>query len=498
MRNYKFIEKTLITLFCFSCSFIAIGQSENNSSKGLNNTYINKDFQSKIVSSPNQKGNVQRYTADWTSIDSRPVPEWFSNAKFGIFIHWGVYSVPAWAPANADIGVYAKYSEWYWWRTNENSDAGKLFRDYHNKMYGEEFKYQDFAGDFKAEHFDPSSWADVFKKSGAKYVVLTSKHHDGFNLWPSEQSWNWNSMDIGPHRDLCGDLSAAVKAAGLHMGFYYSLYEWYNPLYRSDIKKYVDNHMIPQMKDLVIRYQPDILWTDGEWDFPSEMWKSTEFLSWLYNESPVKEEICVNDRWGVKTRGMHGGFFTTEYGLVGEKEGVGETTRPWEECRGIGTSFGYNRIEELDNYMTSDALIDLLIKTVAAGGNLLLDIGPTADGRIPVIMQQRLADIGDWLEINGEAIYNTRKWAGNEKNINNKDIYFTQSGNDIYILCTTFPGKVITVSGIKQALKVSMLGYNYPVKFKNSNDNLTIFVPAIASSENPSQYAWVFKIENTK
>ena len=148
--------------------------------------------------------------------------------------------------------------------------------------------------------------------------------------------------------------------------------------------------------------------------------------------------------------------------------------------------------------MTSDALIDLLIKTVAAGGNLLLDIGPTADGRIPVIMQQRLADIGDWLEINGEAIYDTRKWAGNEKNINNKDIYFTQNGNDIYILCTTFPGKVITVSGIKQALKVSMLGYNYPVKFKNSNDNLTIFVPAIASSKNPSQYAWVFKIENTK
>ena len=374
-------------------------------------------------------GISQNYRNTWESIDSRPVPQWFEDVKFGIFIHWGVYSVPAWAPANADISVYAKYAEWYWRRINDDSAAGKLFREYHNRMYGEDFKYQDFAPRFRAEHFDPDHWAEVFKKAGAKYVVLTSKHHEGFTLWPSDQSWNWNSADIGSHRDLCGDLTKAVKEAGLRMGFYYSLYEWYNPLYHNNLQKYVNDHMIPQMKNLVTMYEPDILWTDGEWDHPSEKWKSTDFLAWLYNESPVKEWICVNDRWGKETRGVHGGYFTTEYDMSHDRKGVGETDRPWEECRGIGTSFGYNRIENTDNYMTSDQLVDLLIEKVSAGGNLLLDIGPTADGRIPVIQQQRLLDIGAWLHINGEAIYETRKWKGS-KNNSTKSIHCR-----IFIIC---------------------------------------------------------------
>ncbi len=437
----------------------------------------------------------QNYQPNWNSIDSRPVPQWFENVKFGIFIHWGVYSVPAWAPASADIGIYAKYAEWYWYRINENSEAGKLFRDYHNKRYGEDFKYQDFADDFKAEHFDPAQWADVFKKAGAKYMVLTSKHHEGFTLWPSEQSWNWNSVDVGPHRDLCGDLSQAVKNAGLHMGFYYSLYEWYNPLYHNNLEKYVDDHMIPQMKDLVTRYKPDILWTDGEWDHPSEQWKSTEFLAWLFNDSPVKDNVCINDRWGKETRGVHGGFYTTEYDLVGDKKGVGETTHPWEECRGIGTSFGYNQMETLDNYSTSDALVDLLIEKVAGGGNLLLDIGPTADGRIPVIMQQRLLDIGAWLDKNGESIYGTRKWEGSKEN-NSEHVYFTKKGSDLYVLCTEIPEKSIVVNGIKKAGKASLLGANVKVSAKKSRGKLVISVPKFSPAKSPSQYAWVFKIEN--
>lgn len=437
----------------------------------------------------------KKYQANWKSIDSRPVPEWFGNAKFGIFIHWGVYSVPAWAPANADIGVYAKYAEWYWYRIHDNSKAGKLFRDYHNKMYGSDFRYQDFAPQFKAEHFDPAQWADVFKNSGAKYVVLTSKHHEGFTLWPSEQSWNWNSMDIGPHRDLCGDLSAAVKSAGLHMGFYYSLYEWFNPLYKSNPEKYVDDHMLPQMKDLVTSYKPDILWTDGEWDMPSEKWKSTEFLSWLYNESPVKETVCVNDRWGKETRGVHGGFYTTEYGLVNDKEGVGQVTRPWEECRGIGTSFGYNRMETPANYSTSEELIELLVKTVAAGGNLLLDIGPTADGRIPALMQQRLLDMGAWLHINGEAIYGTSKWDGTSSNTENDSIYFTKNNADLYAIATQWPEKSITVIGVKKPETVRLLGYSGKVKFWHKGNKLEIQIPEVTPANNHSKEAWTFKIE---
>lgn len=441
--------------------------------------------------------SAQKYQPAWQSIDSRPVPEWFSDAKFGIFIHWGIYSVPSWAPADADIGIYAKYAEWYWWRyTHPEDKAGKLFQEYHNRMYGENFRYQDFAGNFRAEHFDPAQWADVFKKAGAKYVVLTSKHHEGFTLWPSAESWNWNSVDIGPHRDLCGDLSRAVKEAGLHMGFYYSLYEWFNPLYHSDLEKYVDNHMIPQMKDLVTRYEPDILWTDGEWDHPSERWKSTRFLSWLYNESPVKDKVAVNDRWGKETRGVHGGYYTTEYDLVHDKEGLGDILHPWEECRGIGTSFGYNRIEDLDNYMSSDALIDLLIEKVAAGGNLLLDIGPTADGRIPVIMQQRLLDMGKWLEVNGEAIYDTRKWEGSVQNSSQKHIFFTKKGNTLYIICTEFPDKSILVSQVGKTGKVSLLGYPGVIKSVRSGNKILISIPALTPLTNPSIYAWVFKIEN--
>ncbi len=440
---------------------------------------------------------AQPYQSNWESINSRPIPEWFSDVKFGIFIHWGVFSVPAWAPANEDISIYAKYAEWYWWRMmNTDDKAGQMFRAYHNDIYGEDFLYQDFAPMFKAEHFDPSQWADLFKRAGAKYVVLTSKHHEGFTLWPSAQSWNWNSVDIGPHLDLCGDLTTAVKKAGLQMGFYYSLYEWFNPLYRNNLEKYVDDHMIPQMKDLVTRYEPSILWTDGEWDHPSETWKSTEFLKWLYNESPVKEGVVVNDRWGKESRGKQGGFYTTEYDLVHDGQGIGTTDHPWEECRGIGTSFGYNRIETPDNYMTAEGLVHLLIEKVAAGGNLLLNVGPTADGRIPAIQQQRLLEIGEWLDVNGEAIYDTRKWDGAERNQNLENVYFTRKGNDLYVICTQFPEKPITVTGTNRSGKVSLMGFDGKVKSRRSNGSINITPPTITPANNPTNHAWVFKIEN--
>jgi len=443
------------------------------------------------------KGFAQKYEANWESIDSRPIPAWFTDAKFGIFIHWGVYSVPSWAPADAPIGVYAKYAEWYWNKLMVNSgEEHKYFKAFHDSIYGKNFKYQDFAPQFKAELFDPQKWADVFVNSGAKYIVLTSKHHEGFCLWPSAQSWNWNSVDIGPHRDLAGDLTKAVKAKGLHMGFYYSLYEWFNPLYLENTDKYVDDHMFPQMKDLVTRYEPDIFWTDGEWDLPSEKWKSTEFLTWLYNESAVKNSVVVNDRWGKETRSKHGGIYTTEYDLIGESKGVKEITHPWEECRGIGTSFGYNRIEDLDNYMTSKALIDLLVEKVSAGGNLLLDIGPTADGLIPVIMQQRLLDIGDWLKVNGEAIYGTTTWKNRPENTL-KGLYFTTKGNTLYVICTQWPQKRLSVPGIKSAGKVSLLGSDLKVT-ATANGSLTIETPMVNPGNMPCEHAWVFKVENYK
>jgi alpha-L-fucosidase len=442
----------------------------------------------------------QTYQPNWASLDKRPVPGWFQDSKFGIFIHWGVYSVPSWGPTGDSIGVYDRYAEWYWRKMDEPGKVQKYFKDFHTKTFGPNFRYQDFAPMFKAELFEPEKWAGLFKESGARYVVLTSKHHEGFTLWPSAQSWNWNSVDVGPHRDLCGDLTAAVKNKGLHMGFYYSLYEWYNPTYQNDFQSYVDNHMIPQMKDLVTRYKPDILWTDGEWDKSSREWKSEEFLSWLFDDSAVKGNIVVNDRWGSETRSKHGGIYTTEYGLVGDKEGIESSVpHPWEECRGIGTSFGLNRTESLSDYSTAEQLIKLLVSTVSAGGNLLLDIGPAADGTIPVIMQQRLMEIGNWLKINGEAIYSTRPFIKNkkQKEINaeiDKSIFFTQKNNDVYLICLNWPKGEIVLKGIGKAngAKALLLGYDGPVSLRKSGDDIHITAPLLTPDYH--QLAYVFKI----
>ncbi|OQP40061.1 alpha-L-fucosidase [Niastella yeongjuensis] len=437
--------------------------------------------------------HAQTYSPNWESLDARPAPQWFKDAKFGIFIHWGVYSVPAWAPVGKDYAVYSKYSEWYWNRlVTDSSKVGKAFRAYHNSTYGPNFKYQDFAPLFKAELFNPEQWADVFKNAGAQYVVLTSKHHDGFALWPSAEAWNWNAADVGPHKDLAGELTNAVKEKGLHMGFYYSLYEWFNPLYKSDIDKYVSEHMMPQLKDLVNRYKPDIIWPDGEWEHPSETWKSTQFLAWLYNESPVKNTVVVNDRWGKETRSKHGGYYTTEYDIVhNEDASKKQFEHPWEECRGIGGSFGYNRNETLGDYETSDAVIHMLIQKVARGGNLLLDIGPAADGTIPVIMQQRLADMGAWLKTNGEAIFGTT--ATKQPSINGA--WFTQKNMDLYVILTAKMDKPLTFDLATAPGKATLLGVNKKVTVSYRSGKCTINPLELYPNLPAGGYAWVIKLE---
>src|SRR5689334_20939051 len=346
------------------------------------------------------------YEANWESLDKRPTPNWYTDARFGIFIHWGVYSVPAYSPVG-------KYAEWYWNSLDKGpTDRGKPNPtwEFHKKNYGENFPYANFAPMFKTEMYDPAYWAKVFEESGAKYIVLTSKHHEGFTLWQNQQAntaWKrpWNAVDAGPKRDLLGDLTNAVRARGLKMGIYYSLYEWYNPLWLSDKPRYITEHMHPQFKDVVTKYKPSIIFSDGEWDLTSAEWKSPELLAWLFNDSPVKDEVVIDDRWGKDTRHKHGGYFTTEY-----TAGMADTNHPWEESRGMGYSYGYNRAERVEHYRTGRELVLMLVDLVSRGGNLLLDIGPTADGRIPVIMEERLLQMGRWLDVNGEAIYGTRPW----------------------------------------------------------------------------------------
>lgn len=438
----------------------------------------------------------KRFEDNWASLDTRQIPEWYEDAKFGIFIHWGLYSVPSWAPNTGD--VYSRYAEWYWHRLNPEDKDGEDFRKYHNEMYGPKFKYQDFAKDFKAEMFNPSLWADIIKKAGARYVVLTSKHHEGFALWPSAQSVNWNSVDIGPHRDICGELTTAIKEKGLHMGFYFSLYEWNHPLYKENVNQYVDEHMIPQLKDLTLRYKPDVIWGDGEWEHPDKVWKSEQFMAWLFNDSPVRETVVVNDRWGKNTRSKHGSFYTTEYDLIHENDSRDvKFTHPWEECRGISGSFGFNRNENLEDYSSAKELIHILIEKVSRGGNLLLNVGPTADGRIPVIMQERLSEIGKWLNVNGEAIYGTRKW-DNSPDIKQQNVYYTRKGNDLYAIVTEWSNKPFKINGIGKLRKIRLLGSDKKVDYKLNNGNLTITPPVLDITNIPCQHAWVYKIEDVE
>lgn len=274
------------------------------------------------------------------------------------------------------------------------------------KTYGENFTYRDFAPLFKAELFDPAEWADLFKKSGARYVLLVSKHHDGYALWPSQYSKNWNSMEIGPKRDIVGELTDAVRNKGMRMGLYYSLCEWNNSLHRwytdppDSIAPYVEQYMIPQFKELVSTYKPDLIFSDGEWLNSAEDFHSAELISWYYNL--IGPDAIVNNRWGG---GSNIGFLTPEY-----SSGIKETNRPWAECRGLGRSFGLNRYEKLGAYMTPEELIHFFVKAVGYGGGITLNVGPSADGQIPLLQQERLIQLGKWLEINGEAIYGSKPW----------------------------------------------------------------------------------------
>ncbi len=475
--------------------------------------------------------SAQRYEPTWESIDQRPTPAWWSDAKFGIFIHWGVYAVPAFAPKG-------EYAEWYWERLSAppeqdiSANSARIkreTREFHDRVYGKDFDYARFAPMFRAEFFDAGEWAETLKGSGAKYVVLVSKHHDGFALWPSSEadaSWGrpWNSVAVGPKRDLVGELTAAVRERGLEMGFYYSLYEWFNPLWLSgDRAAFVERHLFPQFKDLVTRYSPTVIFSDGEWDMPSENWRAPELLAWLYNESPVGKKVVVNDRWGRESRHRHGGYYTTEYGA-----GLPGASHAWEENRGIGHSYGYNRNEDLADYATGQQLLLTLLDTVSRGGNLLLNIGPTADGRIPVEMQERLAYLGTWLEHNGEAVYGTRtfhegaQWtAGRRQEVDTstnyrarydvealtlnpaagdarKEILFTRKGETLYAILPRYPRGEFTIRGLRLArgARVSLLGSRHSnVPWRQRGGDIIVSAPDIGDGELPFTGARVFRVD---
>ena len=336
----------------------------------------------------------------WQSLNQRGYPQWFRDAKLGIFIHWGLYSVPAYASKEG-------YGEWFYrglmQHVPERTRIMSLYADTTKPTFEQ---YSELTKYWHAELWNPDDWAQMFKDAGAQYVVLVTKHHDGYCLWDSPQQPQWNSVVSGPKRNIVEELTNAVRAKGLRMGFYYSLPEWTNPRHiwmvdpDNKIGDYVDNYMVPQFKDLVTRYKPDLLFSDGDWNNSAEQFHSQELISWYYNT--VGPDAIVNNRWG---NGTKHGFLTPEYSA-----GIANTEVPWAECRGFGRSFGLNRNEDLDNYMTDKELIQHFVELVAHGGGMTLNVGPYADGTIPLIQQERLSSLGKWLKINGEAIYGSKPY----------------------------------------------------------------------------------------
>lgn len=462
------------------------------------------------------QSNAQTYQPNWESLDKRPVPQWFKNVKFGIFIHWGVYSVPGYCSKG-------NYAEWYQY----GLATGDTARVKYQQVKFNNAPYADFAHQFKAELFKPDEWASLIEKSGAKYVVLTSKHHDGFALWPSKEadkSWGypWNSVTTGPKRDLIADLFASLRKTSVRPGLYYSLYEWFNPIYKKDKKQYVNEHMWPQMQELINNYRPEVFWTDGDWDLSAETWKSQHFLAWLYNESPVKEKVVTYDRWGGGTRFHHGGVYTPEY-----QPDINFEDHYWEESRGMGMSYGYNREEDAWDYNSAQSLVLQLVDKVSGGGNFLLDIGPDAHGKIPPIMQERLLDIGKWMDINSEAIYNTERWKrpsqwtegkigykpkkgedflikttiNPESGYAVKDCFFTYNAanNNLYAILPKWPNNktfVIRDLTLQKDTKIEFLETKQNLKWQQVNNDVVIEMPEFNPNQIKSQHAYVIKINN--
>lgn len=430
-----------------------------------------------------------KYEPNWQSLDSRPLPDWYDKAKVGIFLHWGVFSVPSFG------------SEWFWW--NWKGSHERKYVDFMGKNFKPDFTYEAFAPEFTAEFYEPDRWADLFQKSGAKYIVLTSKHHEGYTLWPSKYSYGWNAMDVGPKRDVLGDLAKAVRAHNLTFGLYHSLYEWFNPMYLNDKKnsfktnEFVKNKIIPEMKELVTEYQPAVIWSDGDWEVSDTYWQSTEFLAWLYNESPVKDVVVTNDRWGAGTGCKHGGFWNcadryTPGHLLPHK---------WENAMTIDReSWGFRREASLSSYFSIEDLLATLVKTVSLGGNILINVGPTKDGKIAPIFEERLLQLGQWLKVNGEAIYESKPWKHQNDTLT-KDLWYTEREGMVYGTVLHYPASTQVEFGAVEhstVKLVSLLGHEGQIPFiKTSSGHLAVNFPNLTPLS-PAKHAYVFRIELNK
>ncbi|WP_375425414.1 alpha-L-fucosidase [uncultured Friedmanniella sp.] len=353
----------------------------------------------------------------WADV-SRPLPAWVPEAKLGIFIHWGAYSVPAWAEPSGALGAVPEeewfahnaYAEWY---GNTIRIPGSPAAEHHRETYGDA-PYDDFLDAWKVSRFDPAAWAQLFADAGAAYVIPTTKHHDGIALWDAPGTGTRNTVHRGPRQDLVGALADAVRAEGMHFGVYYSGgLDWsvssFGPhTTGAEVSGLRPNdaaynaYALLHVRDLMQRYSPDVLWNDINWPDSGKRtgaWSLHELFTDFYAANP---DGVVNDRWGE----THADYRTSEY-----EHGTDiETGTNWEQCRGLGFSFGYNQLEDTDVVLSGHQLARLLGDVVSRGGRLLLNVGPTAEGEIPAIQQESLRSLGRWMAAVGTTVRSASRW----------------------------------------------------------------------------------------
>ena len=481
-----------------------------------------------ILSDVDRVAHQGPFRPDWESLQKYQAPDWYKDAKFGIFIHWGVYSVPAfgneWYPRN----MYRKDSDEY---------------KHHIATYGpqDKFGYKDFIPMFKAEHFDPAAWARLFKESGAKYVVPVAEHHDGFAMYDSGLS-DWTAAKMGPKRDIIGDLAKAVRAEGLHFGasthrvehnfflgvgrtipsdindpkyaaFYGPAHTWLEARRGTPLGNdftYVSSawadDWLARSSEIVEKYHPDIMYFDWWIGQPSIRPNLTRFAAFYYNASlKYGDHVGVINYkdWAVEE---HSAVLDLERGQLGE-------IRPlyWQTDTSISNkSWGYIKN---DTFKSPQFVVQQLIDIVSKNGNLLLNIGPKPDGTIPDEVQQVLRDVGSWLAVNGDAIYGTRPWrvygegptqvaAGSfhdtdTANYTAEDFRFTTKGNALYAIEMGWSagGEAVihslgTTAGSQKVESVALLGSDAKIQARQEDDGLHLQLPAQA----PGKYAYVFRV----
>ena len=418
---------------------------------------------------PGMNDRPQSYVASAESLQQHPVPDWFLDAKFGIFIHWGPYSIPAFAPHHAQISELSgsdasqtfadvPYSEWY---LNTMKFPDGATAAFHRETYGEDYSYDHFGAAFNESlvNWDPVTWAKHFRRSGARYVVLVTKHHDGFLLWPSATP-NPHKPNWGTKRDVVGELAAAARAEGLKFGVYYSGgIDW--TFKDNRINSFADVMAMPgeaegyidyanaHYNELIERYEPDYLWNDI--GYPSQQ-ASFDILAKYYNSVP---DGLTNDRWMAPDGAFSADAFEKPEGLNGiipPKPPVWDTRTPeygmfnrilpflWETTRGMGHSFAFNRNETAEDYLSDDEIASMLARAACFGGNVLLNVGPRGDAQLDPTQADRLAEVGGWVERSRSAFQDTRPVALSQETVGGVSIGATRRDETLYLHFFGEPG----------------------------------------------------------